>query len=314
MVLHTRVRETRGATVRWSTSRNPLSRSTNGRRGASCQFIAENTRLDRNPAVLRRFPVLRRAWSLHLDDITHAFEIGCGADVIIFDAPWYAHDVLMWAAIAVQLVKPSGILAFSLFPPLVRPSATAERQEILEFVSSVGDVEVAEDSLIYDTPLFEREALRGAGIEDPGNWRRGDLVLSRSGGPERIRSDRSQVAPPGQFGARTGGVRSSRENPNAAPRTIQHRGTDLEDWQPPKVSSISTVSARDALRNVIDLWTSRNRVAKVGDFHLVMKVLSRMQHGACLFEAMRDIGAVRAFRNTSHSTEQRIHEVLGGSA
>lgn len=276
---------------------------------------SQKTRLlDRNPAVLQRFPILRKARSLHLDDIARAREIGCRADVIIFDAPWYFHDVLVWAAIATQLVKPSGVLAFSLFPPLVRPAATAERQRILEFVSSIGDVEIAEDALTYDTPLFEREALRAAGIEDPGNWRRGDLVFVKVKSTFSKHSDQSQPGKAAGSAWRTLVVSGQVIKIRVRRQGSSDGGEALSPVEGVPSFVYPTVSARDPRRNRIDLWTSRNRVARVGNLDLVTTLLSRMQHGVSLTSAMKDAGLAPAPCPTSRTIRERLREVLGDRA
>jgi hypothetical protein len=219
----------------------------------------------------------------------------------------------MWATIAEKLVKPSGILAFSLFPPLVRPTATAERQKILEFVSSIGDVEIVEDALVYETPLFEKEALRAAGVEDTGNWRRGDLVLVRVRRASRIEKEQPLLGSHTRLKWRTlvvSGqvvkIRLQRQGKHGPSEPISNVGS-LPSFVYP------TVSARDALRDQIDLWTSRNRVARVDDLELVTTVLARMQHGASLREGMRSVGPTRTRCRISQTVEQSIREVLGGS-
>ena len=128
--------------------------------------------IDHNPLLLERFPVLLRASEIHIMDAANAVGIRPNADSVVFDAPWYFGDMLVWLIVASRLARKGGLIAFSLFPELVRPTARMERELILELAASIGPIQLVQNSLVYETPLFEREALSSAGIV-AGNWRRG---------------------------------------------------------------------------------------------------------------------------------------------
>jgi len=271
--------------------------------------LGQRTRLlDRNPAVLLRFPQLRNSQSVYLNDIAQANEIRCRADVVILDAPWYLRDILAWVATAAQLVKPWGVVALSLFPPLVRPTAETERQKILDFLSGIGDTEVVEGALAYETPLFEREALRQTNLEQAGNWRRGDLVIVKV--RHKISGRRQQLQIPADPDWRTFWVSGQviktrvrkRRRPDASELLAKVDG--LTSFTYP------TVSARDTHRDMIDLWTSRNRVAQVGDFGIVTNVLHQMQEGVQLSEALRRASSTQSPGRILLSSELKLREVL----
>ena len=150
--------------------------------------IAENKNvvyIDKNAHSLIRFPELMRASEVHVMDAVQARRVSLKADALVFDPPWYAVDTLAWLQVASHLVKPGGTIIFALYPALVRPSAKLERDLILEAASAIGRVSIVEDSLAYETPLFEHEALKASDVFCVGNWRYGDLVMVENTKPIR---------------------------------------------------------------------------------------------------------------------------------
>jgi len=244
--------------------------------------------VDRNPLIVRRFPALLRSSQLWLLDIADCEQHLARADVVLFDAPWYVEDTYSWLAVAMRAARPGGLIAFCLFPPLVRPTASAERESILEAAASAGKVEVLEDAIAYETPIFESEALHWAGITGFGNWRRADLVLVQrtTAMPRRISAVRpsrpSSTWLTYLIGPRVVKVRYS-------PARTAVRGGSVRPL-PGSVDFVySSVSARDPRRPSIDLWTSRNRVAQVGDLGSVMSILQLLESGGCLGTAIRSV-------------------------
>jgi hypothetical protein len=138
-----------------------------------------------------------------------------------------------------------------------RPAIASERASILRTAALFGlnVIKVEPQTIAYETPLFERNALRAAGITPPfGFWRRGDLVVLRR---TAIIEGNRPVPPPG-VGAwtelSTNGIR------------IRFRKTFRKAGCFPQLRSIvpgdvlPTVSRRDPRRAKADIWTSGNRV------------------------------------------------------
>ncbi len=183
--------------------------------------------------------------------------------VVILDPPWYSDHTRLWIARALHLVRPGGRLLVTLFPELVRPSAHTERLELLELMESIGRVSTLPFPALYATPRFEKETLDALGFAGLGQWRSGDLLevainanppAIGAGTPSESTWDRVQL------GTQVVAVR----------RDVPKLGPSDSKAQPLKVSPVmrdgsyllKSVSARDATRCDIYLWTSRNRALR----------------------------------------------------
>lgn len=188
-----------------------------------------------------------------------------------FDSPWYLRPTLRWLQQASRAVVREGLIAFVLFPELVRPAALLERQRVLSFASTLGPLDIVPNALEYTTPLFEVEARGAAGVSGHNRARRGDLVILRNRWPYEGSPNRE--APPSakwdtyRLGRQV--VKLRRQSAGRTDATLS-AVEGCEGWILP------SVSARDLRRPRIDLWTSRNRVAQVGDRARVAHALSHL--------------------------------------
>ena len=237
--------------------------------------------IDRNAQTLIRFPELMRASEIHIMDAARARGVVSSADVLIFDPPWYPADTLSWLEEASHIVRPGGTVAFALYPSLTRPTAVLERELILEIASMIGTVDVVQDALAYDTPLFEREALKACGIY-AGDWRRGDLVTIRGVKP---------VASPVSCGPCRADIDGLWRTFLIGSQVVKLR--NHSSWADVLLSTIGdsfvfgAVTARNATRDRIHVWTSRNRVAEVGSTDALSDILQQIASGAPLDLAVR---------------------------
>jgi len=231
--------------------------------------------VDCNPLILDRIPKGLAGLQFILFDLLNPLSLRASFPVVFFDAPWYPEFTSLWLWQASQAVRPGGLIAFALFPPLLRPEAEHESSQIVKQASILGPVELLEGALSYETPLFEQEALARCGVRITTSWRRADLVLVR------IRNI-PQTAPPI--------IRNSKEKwdtfllgQQVVKLRMPTRGESgiilapLEDC-PDYV--FPTVSRRDPRRDQIDLWTSRNRVARVGRRDIVYTILDHLAKGS----------------------------------
>jgi hypothetical protein len=231
--------------------------------------------LDNNPLIKLRLPSDLPSLRFKVCNLYDPLPVSGPFPVAFFDAPWYTEPLLYWLWQASRAVSRGGTVAFSLFPTLLRPSAEAERSRILAQAGALGEVRIDEEALAYETPLFEQEALARCGIHVPESWRRGDLVLVRV-------YEKPQTSPPVAAPSA-----DEWETFLVGPQVVKLRererggGDDfiiaplegLEDYVFP------TVSLRDRRRAQIDLWTSRNRVARVGRRGPVAHALGRFAEG-----------------------------------
>jgi hypothetical protein len=227
--------------------------------------------IDRNPLVEVRLGRLHDRIQLQTTDLTHLIRASHQFGTVFFDAPWYPEQEELWLWQATRAVRPGGTIAFSLPPPLLRPMALTDRVAILHEAERIGDVSIEEEVLTYDTPLFEAEALRASGLPLLPNWRTSDLVLITNvrGLAERHARDRfdRDIWDTWVIGCQVIKLRRT-PGSNSTPPLQSIPGT--VDWV------YHSVSRRDPSRASIDLWTSRNRVAKVGQWTLVVEALDAL--------------------------------------
>jgi hypothetical protein len=244
--------------------------------------------IDHNPLLLKRFPALMRASEIHLMDAANAVSIQPNADSVVFDAPWCFGDMIVWLIIASRLARKGGLIAFSLFPSLVRPTARFERELILELAASIGPIELIKNKLVYETPLFEREALYGAGIV-AGNWRRSDLVVVQVRHPARLPAINIPRQSAGHQSWRSFVIHGQVVKVRSHKRAMRDGRKPLIPVPGSKVFLYASVSARDRSRAFIETWTSRNRVARIGDPIVVTSLFEMLERGRAVGDAVTEV-------------------------
>ncbi|HKP38457.1 MAG TPA: hypothetical protein VJT71_16480 [Pyrinomonadaceae bacterium] len=254
--------------------------------------------LDRNPLIadaFRRLPKER----IHIADISesHRFSNLGGFDVVVMDPPWYPTYVNYWVSIASSILVSNGTIILTLFPELTRPDARLQRAMLLSNLDQFGTYEVIQQNISYETPLFERETLSAVGVPALPVWRTADLVILQ------IRPSRSSLfaAPaPNEFqwdrflfGTQVVAVRKTSEE--SRPISVSSPYEDLSYL-------LRSVSTRDPVRSTIDLWTSRNRVAKVAGQRRISEFLRILESGIPCREAISHI--------STNSEEQTALETI----
>lgn len=239
--------------------------------------------MDRSGHSLARFPNLMSASEVHIMDVLHARRLSLTCDLAIFDAPWYVADCLSWLEVASHMVRRGGTIVFALFPSLVRPTAALERDLVLEVAAALGRVDISEDALAYQTPLFEYEALRAARVH-VGDWRRGDLVVIKD--VKQLES----AFPSAPCRAEIDGVwQTFVIGPQVL--KLRSRPTVGSSWLMAPVGEnflLPAVSARDAARAEVHLWSSKNRAARVGNAGALSEILTRLTGGESMERAVRE--------------------------
>ena len=243
--------------------------------------------IDRNPLVVRRFRALSPTFVLSdVRDVPSALN---SARAVFFDAPWYTNDILQWLDAILRVGADHAVVAFPLFQELTRPTAQIERERILNFARRAGVVSVIDNAVSYDTPLFETESLLAACVPYTGAWRRADLVIIRRSGvvwaeaTESNNVDREN----GSFEewqtylveSQVIKLRHRFESPGGA--VAIERLPGCKDY------TLPSVSRRDSRRPLVDLWTSRNRVARVHNIAPVAAILASLERGESLHDAVR---------------------------
>lgn len=189
------------------------------------------------------------------------------ADAVLLDPPWYLDFVRPMLAAAAHACRAGGFVLISLPPDGARPTAEADRQAAIGLGRRLGLalVEHKPLSISYETPFFERNALRAAGITTtPPRWRRGDLVLFRKVGAPSLpapNSQRGRLRTEVAVGRMRLFIRTSGHAP----------GGDAELSTIVAGDVLPSVSRRDPRRPLANVWTSGNRVFRTDNPQLLLE-------------------------------------------
>ncbi len=197
------------------------------------------------------------------------------ADVVIADPPWYPEhfEAFIWAAS--QILCIGGHLLLCGPNSGTRPGAEAEWRQIQDYAHSVGfELSSFEDSLRYETPPFEQNALYAAGHPPIStDWRSGRLatfVLRSVPVAERPvkHSGLSKWTDHRIQGVRWR-IRHKESAEVAAPQLRPLVEGDI----------LNSVSRRDSRRSQIDVWTSGNRIFGCADTCILNLVIEALAIG-----------------------------------
>jgi hypothetical protein len=230
--------------------------------------------VDRSPFICDRFRFLDHAVEIVTSNVEDT-DVALRADRVLLDPPWYYPQLVQWFGLAARLLAPRGDILFPLPGELTRPTARRERLALLEMAAGVGEVELFAQVIEYDIPLFEQRALDASGIQLEGPWRRADLVLVHARSPISMPQVTGLSMPKDDqwltfvLGSQVVKLRARRVGKESAKFIRPVAG--LQDYL------YDSVSRRDPRRSAIDLWTSRNRVARVEDPAAVEAMLAELQ-------------------------------------
>lgn len=188
------------------------------------------------------------------------------ANAVLLDPPWYLDFVRPMLAAAAHACRLGGFVLISLPPDGTRPTAEADRQAAIVLAKRLGLalVERKPLSIAYETPFFERNALRAAGIAPPPQWRRGDLLVFR------------RLAAPSLPVPRSHSGRMWTEVAIGRMRLFIGTGGNGASGDADLVSIVAgdvlpSVSRRDPRRSPANVWTSGNRVFRTNNPQLLLE-------------------------------------------
>ena len=115
-------------------------------------------------------------------------------DCVFFDPPWYYNSYISWLKTASRLVAPDGKIMFPLFPYLLRPTASQERNDIFKISRRISKTVISiPEFLEYDISTFEKGELNQAGINLRANWKMADFIILQGVSPVRDELDNIEV-------------------------------------------------------------------------------------------------------------------------
>lgn len=205
--------------------------------------------------------------------------------LVLADPPWYPNYLkgFLWFSSKICLV--GGHILFSVPPIGTRPGIDRELSELRAWAETLGLRLCGTEAgiLPYTTPLFEANALKASGLHNLSlDWRRGDLVTF-------TKEAESEVPRP-KFSSGGG---SEWYEVNIKNVRLKYRPYQTKCFDDPRLLSIvksdifPTVSLRDPRRDLVDVWTSGNRVfACTGRFvlHNILCAMRESESSISLIE------------------------------
>ena len=208
-------------------------------------------------------------------DLCRARPPRLGGSVVIADPPWYEDEMLAFLWSAAATCQPTGTVVLSLPPVGTRPGISEERARLEAASVSFGLdlISIVPCVLEYETPFFERNALRAHGLTTvPGSWRCGDLALFARVSEMGLRSRPSLPADDLWVEEALGMIQlrlKIRNRPGFYDPSLKKIvGGDV--WP--------TVSRRAPGRSVADVWTSGNRVFRCNGTGVLRTVIRALRN------------------------------------
>jgi hypothetical protein len=197
------------------------------------------------------------------------------AQIVVADPPWYEEfaKAFLWASS--NFVSLGGVVLLSTPPLGTRPGVDLEWQRTTEFAKQAGlELQEVQQSLRYQSPPFEINALRAAGhSEIDCHWRPGLLARFTKAGnagiprPD-IADDHTAWMERSAFGVRIR-LRNKTEIGSVNPTLSELVSGDILD----------SVSRRDLRRRDADVWTSGNRIFGCSDTCTLAYVIEAIAGG-----------------------------------
>lgn len=194
---------------------------------------------------------------------------------VIMDPPWYSLYFVQFIWLASQCVKIGGTVIISLPPINTRPSIETERMEWFKFCQQQGLILENFHAQVfqYVMPFFEFNAFRAAGVEDIlPNWRKGDLAIFRKVEDKKSKRPTLKENLPNWVEKEINSVRF-RVKLNNSKKIIK----ELTIKHLISGDILPTVSSREPLRNIANVWTSGNRIYMVSDPNHFFKILKNYE-------------------------------------
>lgn len=224
----------------------------------------------------------RSTWPTHIRTARHVDLLehhsrGRKYDAVIMDPPWYDEHLQRFLWFAASRTLQNGVLLLAMPAIGTRPGVVGEHALHMQWCARLGfDLEQVERGILaYETPLFERNALKAAGILNiPSDWRHGDLWTLR-----KIRSNCAKW--PGNL-SRT----SWSEHRFGQVRFRVDRGNGAQVGGSPALvplvpgDILPTVSRRDKRREHARVWTTGNRIFGCAAAEEFARILEDWQTGS----------------------------------
>ena len=221
----------------------------------------------------------------------------CRGELVIADPPWYEGEICSFLWSASFLVNVGGNIIVTLPTLGTRPRVLTERDRILNWANHLGLKlrNLEESALAYISPPFEINALVASGLRNvPLNWRRGAFAIFEKTQP----TSSPRPSPPPAERWKEEVIEDVR---------IRVRNAERNAWGSPLLQPLVTgdilpsVSRRDPRRDLVDVWTSGNRVFQCAGGFVLTRILAAIAVGSSAQSAV--LSALKC-PLTNNETEQ----------
>jgi len=194
--------------------------------------------------------------------------------LVIMDPPWYPDYQRAFLNNTSKICKLGGTILMVASRVGTRPNIHREWQALLKWIKKIGlSYEgLCNMNIAYDTPYFEKNALKAIGITNfPYGWRRADLAIFRK------KNENNFLLPKKGYQA------DWYEESYMGLRIRRHpKNHTFKD--PSLLSVISgdilpSVSRRDPHRNTVDVWSFGNRVFNCKGTNILHDILCALKDG-----------------------------------
>ena len=199
------------------------------------------------------------------------------AQVVVVDPPWYLHQMRSFIWAATRIANVGGQMLMCLPAAGSKSGVIDEVNEALNWAERIGFQMhwIEKGALTYDSPLFERNALRAEGIRRiPSDWRRGDLALLSY--KDKVPVLRPLVLPEEEW------VQVQIQGVEIRIRPQIQDGQFHDPVLIPIVGGrnvLPSISRGDPRRKMTDIWTQGNRIFACLGKNVLLGILNSISSG-----------------------------------
>lgn len=230
------------------------------------------------------------------------------ASIVLIDPPWYENDLIGFIWTAAHICKLNGTVLVSLPPIGTRPGIERDLQMLFQWAQRLGLTFKALETgiLPYISPPFEINALRTIGFRNlPLEWRRGDLAVFTKNAQTSVTRPEVTVVAEGKWIDETIQTVKFRIKPCD---DIKFNNPNLLRIVPNDI--LPTVSRRDSRRELVDVWTSGNRVFACEGRFVLTCIVKALAENKCPIKLVAQVLGKDLKENEKNLVNQAANQVL----
>lgn len=276
--------------------------------------LVTNNKLKRNFILFDKNPIEQKTVIGYCASIScdllcdHTAGCELKAKIVLMDSPWYPEYTRAFLWNASKICEIEGLLLMVTPKEGTRPNIKQEWRSTLRYSKRIGFSYLGKCpvSVRYDTPFFERNALKSVGILNfPQNWRCADLTafvkIEDTNTLQPLISSSTDWYKESYMGIKVRKYSISKEFTN--PKLVSIIPGDI----------LPSVSRRDGRREKADVWTYGNRIFQCNGTNVLQQILSAMNTGKSPYinvESLIGRKMNKEERNLISITRQQIDNLI----